>query len=226
MRAAIVAEAGPIGAGGLVSPPGSHSFVLLNNSLELQQLSPLTCQVIFDAARRTNSYIFTAGRGRSGMMMSGSTGAAPDGLSPAVIVAGPVRLCGRLRVALDEWNRDTARERADGIVDADDQPVQPPPEPGDAPRAGRDPGGIVDRCEAMIRRETAALGWKVSRTLITNDPNWGVVWRADVATPDDPPYVTRETCWMRKGPSPGLSLSSQPLVMFDPRQSLRPLPAQ
>jgi hypothetical protein len=227
----VAAAAGPIGPDGTVRPAGQPVFTLYDGDIYLRSLSPLTCRVIFDAARQTNSIIVTAGRSGPYLMMKGSSGKLIDDGDPdpgppikPVVAPDAPALCLRLGRALRDWNHDTARDRKDGVLDANDQPILPPPDPGTATRIAGDPSGVAARC-ADTMGHTLPPGWKVVRTLVTQDPRWGVVWRADVAT-DDPSSLFRETCWTRTARTSGLSTSTQPLEMFDPKRSVPPLPAR
>lgn len=224
---AAATAAGPIGPDGTVRPAGQPGFTLSDGDISFRSLSPLTCQVVFDAARQTNSIIFAAGRGGPYLMMKGSRGnlakdISEDPVQP-VVVPDAHALCGRLSHALRQWDADTASDRKAGVLDANDQPILPPPDPGTATRLASDPSGVAAKC-ADIMGHMQPPGWKVVRTLVTQDPKWGVVWRADVAT-DDPSSLFRDTCWSRTGRLSGISTSAQPLEMFDPKQSVPPLPA-
>ena len=55
------------------------------------------------------------------------------------------------------------------------------------------------------------------RILVTSNPQWGTVWRADAAPLDDPGSLWRIVCWKN-----GALL--RPLEMSDASQSIPPLP--
>lgn len=226
IRSIVQVEVGPLDANGMVRPPGLPPFALRDNAFALKRLSPVVCRTIFDAARRTKSYVLTSGRAHPPLMIRGSAGEAPEDLGPATVVADPSALCRQLKVALTDWDHDIAQAQADGDLDANDQPIEPPPEPGAAPRLDHDNSGVADKCAAMVRQQMKHLGWKITRTLVTQDPKWGIVWRADVETPDADPVGTREVCWRRAPPHAGFVLSSHPMIMFDPKESLTPLPPE
>jgi hypothetical protein len=93
-----------------------------------------------------------------------------------------------------------------------------------APRlVGVDQTGVVDKCAAIGQKMATKLGWQVARTFVSKEEKWGVVWRADMAPPDDPGSAMRDTCWGRSGG--GFGFFIQPLSMFDPQASVAPLPA-
>ncbi len=226
MRAIAAAEAGPVGPDGTVRPAGAAPFRFYNNDISLRRLSSPTCKVVFDVARRTNSYVFTGGRAGRYMMMSGSRGRLADDDSTPVIVPDAAALCVRLHQRLRQWDSDLARDQKAGILDANEQPIEPPPGPGTETRVKGDRSEVVARCDEMMGRTIKALGWKLKRRIVTQDPKWGLVWRADLAPEDDPRTWFRDTCWSRSGKASGVSISSRPLEMFDPKQSVPPLPAQ
>jgi hypothetical protein len=65
-------------------------------------------------------------------------------------------------------------------------------------------------------------GIKIVRKVISQNPKYGVVWRADVAMPGDDSPQSRLICWKRPGHN-DYSIISHPLVMFDRSQSVAPL---
>ena len=73
---------------------------------------------------------------------------------------------------------------------------------------------VTQRCADMAERMTIATDSRLLRVLITRSPEWGIVWRADLAGGDQP--VLRFTCTER-------STSSVPLDMGE--ESIPPLPA-
>jgi hypothetical protein len=74
----------------------------------------------------------------------------------------------------------------------------------------------VKRCIASQRRVVRKLKWRIVRTQKTASAAIGQIWRADVATVDRPPIVTRLVCTRAGG-------LSHPLEMFDPTESIPPL---
>jgi hypothetical protein len=233
LRRIVAAEAGPIGADGAVHPARGAPFTLDRGDFSLERLSPLSCRVIFDAARQTNSIVIASGEGGPYLMMKGSTGKLdtfgdPDPGPPVkpVVVPDPPALCVRLGGALRLWNHDMARARQEGFLDANDRPIMPPGDPGSETPISSDPSGVAAYCEQMIVKEAPAMSWTIRRRLVTRSEQWGVVWRADVVPKDYPESPFRQTCWRWKGRKPGYGISAQPLEMFDPKASLKPLPEQ
>jgi len=226
IRSAIEAASGTIGAAGAVHPAQGPAFVLDGDQIRLDRLSPSICRAAFEAARRTNSLVITDGRVAPYLMMKGSTGKLVDdevklAVTPNVVLDAAA-LCADLRPRLRHWISDIARDQRDGILDAQEQPIEPPPGPGSETRIKGDPSGVAARCEQAIGKELAQLRWRLQRTVVTTSARWGVVWRADAAT-TEPGVLFRETCW---GRGAGISISTRPLEMFDPKASVSPLPAQ
>lgn len=229
VRVLIVAEAGPIGNDSVVRPTRRTWFSFDGDKFSLSRLSPLTCRVIFGAALETDSYLLTAGRGSAAMVMRGSSGKPPADLSPAILVDSPAALCKRLSMELTAWNRDIGKAQAGGFLDAQGQPIGPSADPpASSARVEHDGTGVEAECDHEERGRMANLGWKIVRSLVTDEPKWGIVWRADLATgPDTEHDLWREVCWAhRKGRNLELETSSQALDPFDPAQALAPLPAR
>jgi hypothetical protein len=104
----------------------------------------------------------------------------------------------------------------DSLMGPDGQILGPPPSPGAEVRLGADTTGVGASCRSMFER----FSWKVVRAVVSQNPTYGVVWRADVATPGEAEASTRLICWKAPG---GYMFMSDPLVMFDASQSLPPL---
>jgi hypothetical protein len=113
------------------------------------------------------------------------------------------------------------RSAALGIGTADDDTARPDPSdlrfPPPAPGAeelvlpsSSDP--VVRRCADSAERWTIAADTRVLRVLITKSPEWGTIWRADIAGGDRP--AERFTCTSD-------STSSRPLAGED---TIPPLP--
>jgi hypothetical protein len=68
----------------------------------------------------------------------------------------------------------------------------------------------------------AKRGLKVIRKVVSQNAQYGVVWRADITTPgySGPPF--RMTCWRIPGHT-DYSIFVRPLEMFDGSQSIHPL---
>jgi hypothetical protein len=152
--------------------------------------------------------------------------APSDALPPAAAIAELRTVVGAAKSAAGLLADGDAEGHAHGTIDANGQFMWPNPDPKGAPRLARDPSGVADRCAALVRRVTVPLGWKIERTYVTKEARWGVVYRADSATPEDRPLRTRYMCWMKTGGHPGLMIVTHPFDMLDRRQSLGPLPAE
>jgi len=146
-----------------------------------------------------------------------------DAISPPAAVAELLTLVG---AGAGKIGAGHPKEPADSMIDTNGEPIWPDPDPRAAPRLSHDPTGVTDQCATWVRQMTASLGWKIERTYVTKEAKWGVVYRADVATQDDPPGRTRYMCWMSTGRHPGLAVFAHPLKMLDARQSLDRLPAE
>lgn len=123
-------------------------------------------------------------------------------------------------VLLTEVRLQTVAQ-SDGGSGPDAPLLGPPPSPGTEPRLTKDSTGVANHC-LVVDQELAKRGLKTVRQIISRNPQYGVVWRADLAGPggDDP--TTRLTCWKAPGGA-GYSVLLHPLQMFDPSQSISPL---
>lgn len=227
---AVEANGGQIAPHGVVRLADGGQFVFENDDFWLKRLTPDVCRVVFDAALRTNTYVTNGGSAFDlvPLKVKGSTLKIPSDLGPAVVAANPDVLCTNLQRRLTHWNRDMARLRREEVIGADEQPLEPPPDPGQEPRLSNDPSGIAAKCEATTREITSNLGWKFVRRVVTRNVQWGVVWRADVAPTADPATWFRDSCWRASGThgKGGVSMSSRPLVMFDKTKDIKPLPVE
>ena len=68
----------------------------------------------------------------------------------------------------------------------------------------------------------AKLGWKIVRRVVSQNAQYGVVWRADVTVPGYSDEPSRMICWKTPGRA-GYSIVIDPLTMFDPAASVPPL---
>jgi len=114
---------------------------------------------------------------------------------------------------------NTADAQADGVVGPDD--LGPPPALGTEVRLTTDPTGVVAHCDAT-QQALAKRGLKLVRKVVSQNAQYGVVWRADMTTPGDSGEPFRLTCWRIPGRT-GYSVLLRPLQMFDPTQSIPPL---
>jgi hypothetical protein len=103
----------------------------------------------------------------------------------------------------------------------DGNPLGPPPSPGSEPRLTTDRTGVVAHCD-MVGRVLGKRGMKVVGKLVSQNSEYGVVWRADMTAAGYPQSQSRLICWKIPGGS-GYSLFDCPLEMFDPSQSIPPL---
>jgi hypothetical protein len=109
----------------------------------------------------------------------------------------------------------------DGGSWPDAQLVGPPLSPGTEPRLTTDPTGVAAHC-LMVQQQLAKRGMKAVRQIMSQNAQYGVVWRADLAGPGDDSAAMRLTCW-RIPKQAGYSIFLHPLQMFDPSQSVPPL---
>lgn len=98
-----------------------------------------------------------------------------------------------------------------------------PPTPPETPQRGEmiiggedDP--ITSQCAGDFDGSWVAPGpQNPRRVLVTSDPEWGTVWRADAAPYDEPGNLWRIVCWKN-------GALVRPLEMTDASQSIPPLP--
>ncbi len=225
---AVHANGGELAPHGVVRLADGGQFVFKNDYFWPKRLTSGVCRVIFDTALHTDTYVTTGGSDVAPLKVKGSTLDIPSELGPAVVAASPDVLCAKLRGRLARWIKEMGQLRREGVIDADDQPLEPPADPGTEPRLHGRPSGTAAKCEASEREETSKLGWKFVRSIVTRNAQWGVVWRADIAPESDPATWFRESCWRVRGTrgESGISTSSRPLMMFDKTQSIIPLPAE
>jgi len=200
------------------------TFKLADDTVSLKRLSQGLCGIIFDVAQQTNSYLVMTGSDGTLIKMEGSVGETPGDLPKAVTIKNAPKLCERLRVNLRDWDHFVRLAQADGTLGSDEQPLEPPADPGTEVRLTNDPSGIAAGCEAAFKDMNATIGWKTLRTVVSQSPQWGVVWRTDIAPGDDPASTFRDTCW-RRPRDHGFAFSTRPLTMFDPAASIEPLKA-
>ncbi len=222
------ANGGHLTPRGVVSLADGGQFIFENNDFWPKRLTPDVCRVVFDAALHTNTYVDTGGSDVAPLKVKGSTLKTPTDMGPAVVVANSDVLCTILQSRLTRRNQDMGQLRREGVIGADDQPLEPPPSPGTETRLSSDPSGLAVECEADERKMASRLGWKFVRSMVTRNAQWGVVWRADIAPEADPATWFRESCWRATGNhgKGGISMSSRPLRMFDASQDIKPLPAK
>ena len=98
----------------------------------------------------------------------------------------------------------------------------PPPDPGSEPRLATDSSGVAAGCNP-IGKSFSEHGEKVLRVIISQNRQYGVVWRADLAMQGRDRPEGRLLCWRRgRGPD-GFHIATWPLQSFNPRQTIAPL---
>ncbi|HEX4183100.1 MAG TPA: hypothetical protein VHY34_07570 [Caulobacteraceae bacterium] len=229
VRAAIAGEGGGIEADGATLRTGDGANVKLESDGEVflvDRLSPGLCRIVFKAAQRTNSTVDQVGYDVTPLKMNGSAG-TPLGDARADLIVSPSALCVRLRRDLRSWNRLIREDQAEGVLGANEEPLEPPPGPGTETVLDADPSGVATHCKAMAE-DDGRLGRKFVSVVVSQNPRWGVVWRADVVMAEYPDIPSRLMCWRRAGaPGPDkFSFLVRPLEMFDPAQSIGPLSLQ
>ncbi len=95
----------------------------------------------------------------------------------------------------------------------------PPPAPGTEARLTTDPTGVVAHCDAL-QPELAKQGLTVVRKVVSQNPKYGVIWRADVTSSAEGGAESRLICWRGRD---GFSFFDHPLQMLDPAESIPPL---
>jgi hypothetical protein len=100
VRTAINREAAKLDAGGLVLRTADGAEFQLTgdgSSFLINQFSPDLCQLIFDVARRTNSFVDRGGSDVTPLQMKGSSGSMRYVRMHTDVLASPNELCARLR---------------------------------------------------------------------------------------------------------------------------------
>lgn len=104
--------------------------------------------------------------------------------------------------------------------DAEPRFPPPAPEPDETIAVAAD-DAVTRRCADIADRLAIGAGAEVIRVLITRSPEWGTIWRADMAGGDDP--ETRFTCTETTSSSEPLEGASErlpalPVVAAPPRE--------
>jgi hypothetical protein len=224
VRAAIAAQGAKIDPDGVTVVTSDGLRIKLAGDDEhflVDQLSPSLCRIVFNAAQQTNSTVDRGGSDVTPLKMSGSSGVTRYIRMRTERIADAVALCVRLTADLQDWKRIIGDAQSEGILGPDEQPLEPPPGPGTETRLSSDQTGVAARCEAM-QQAYAKFGWKIVREVVSQNAQYGVVWRADVTLPDYRREPSRVICWRRPGRA-DYSFVDRPLEMFDPAQSVPPL---
>ena len=111
--------------------------------------------------------------------------------------------------------------RPDDLRGPDGLPLGPPPSPGTEARLSSDTTGVAAHCQA-VQQQFAKRGLKAVRQVLSQNAQYGVVWRADLVGPDGDGAAMRLTCWRIPGRA-DYSILARPLQMFDPSESIPPL---
>ena len=206
-------------------------FNFSDGTVWLYRLSPDACAVMFDAARASHAYL-NIGVGKfAPMQIEGSNAKPPAEFGRPVLISGPVALCAALRKDMNSLPAVKPDPFANYV--AEDDP-HPPMEPGAEARLTHDASGVAAQCETLSRKEWDDSRFTVVRWLTTQNPKWGVIWRADIAPTHSvkpgPPDTfgmfnaihIRLTCW-RDRSTGKLARSKQPLEAWGPFPALAPL---
>ncbi len=223
MRMAVARDATASGSDGTFRTADGGAFSFDGSDFRLTTLSPGICRLVFDAAAASNSYVDTGGDDATPLAVRGVKGQTPDDLPKARRFADSKALCAALRQRLRSWNRIVREGQLDGMMGPEGQPLSPPADPGAEPRLKGTLSGVAADCQRAVESEFKSTNWKLGPVVVSQNPTWGVVWRADVTIDNVPEPDTRYLCWRHAGPHPGLVISSQPLTMFDPDKSVAPL---
>lgn len=224
VRAAVAADGGRFDRDGATVVTSDGLRITLGGDDEhflVDQLSPSFCRIVFNAARRSNSTVDRGGSDVTPLKMKGSSGATRYIRMRTDLIADPIALCARLGRDLQDWNRFISDAQASGTLGPDEQPLEPPPSPGTEPRLTSDPTGVAAHC-GEVEQTLAKHGVKVIRQVLSRNPQYGVVWRADVTMPGFSGEPSRLICWRRPGRA-DYSVVDRPLQMFDPSASVPPL---
>lgn len=229
VRRVIAAEGGALDANGASARTADGTRFTVGDgdgAFGIDQLSPGLCRIIFSVALRTNSVVVSGG-GASPLKMKGEKGAIRDFPMRTDLMSSPESLCVRLNGDLIAWTRFMSEEQAEGAMDRNQQPLEPPALPGTEPRLTTDPSGVVKQCLESANPLTLTAGWTFKPIVVSQNPQYDVVWRADVVTRDHPHTPSRVICWRLPGERAGgkVMFEVRPLQMFDPSQSVGPLEA-
>lgn len=87
-----------------------------------------------------------------------------------------------------------------------------------------DSSGVASNC-GQAAAKFAEHGLRVVRSITSRNERYGVVWRADLVSRDDPDDQTRFLCWRAKGShgQGGYLLLVRPFEMSDKSDDIGPL---
>jgi hypothetical protein len=155
---------------------------------------------------------------RSLCFKSVSWGDIPVGAVVSVMIAGTERKFSEgqhvvLRGQLAPRNDESQPPEPYMLVISDMPPDAPE---GDEIVIHGESDKVAADCANQVRKMSASLGATIIKTVVTVNPRWGTIWRADVSHPlpdGYPPMLWREVCT-------GKFFVSRPLEMFDPSKSI------
>jgi hypothetical protein len=158
--------------------------------------------------------------------VTASRGGAPL-ISSAASRAGWVRRwVGEKHSLAGRWGHDWGFMK---MADAEDtfgpggMVLGPPMSPGKEPLVTDEKTGVIAHGDLVAKMMEKRGGFRVVRKLVSQNAKYGDVWRADLAGPGSTTADMRLICWKIPGQD-DYSILSQPLDMFDPAQSVPPLP--
>jgi len=227
VRTAIAALGARIDADGVtVRTAEGTQFQIVGNGAQflLDRLSPTFCRIVFNAALRTNSMVDRGGSDVTPLRMKGSTGAPRYADIGHDTIATPSALCIRLQRNMRSWNRFIRRAQREGVIGTNEEILGPPAAPGNEPRLTNDSSGIASLCGG-VEKSFAKDDFSIVRIVVSQNPRWGEVWRADMINREYPTAPVRVVCWRRSGrpKSDSVAFSIRPLEMFDATKSVEPL---
>ena len=226
VRAAITAEGAGVDPDGVTVRTPDGARVRLAGDDEhflVDQLSPVFCRIVFNAALRSNSTVDRGGSDVTPLKMKGAHGATKYIRMRTDLVVSPVALCDRLERDRQEWEQIVSDSQKGGVMGPNEEILEPPASPGTEARLDTDASGVGAHCSATF----AKSGWKIVASILSQNAQYGVVWRADVTLPAYPHILSRLICWRRPGQGPdSYAVEDRPLEMFDPAQSVAPLASE
>ena len=229
LRGAIAAAGGSIDPDGrtLHMPDGGRVEVdAATQKFSVEALSPSFCQVLFRAAQQSNATVDRGGSDLTPLKMRGSIGITRYVRMRTDTIDSPDDLCSRLHQDLQAWNQFVSESQKAGLVGPDARPLEPPGDPGSEARLDAGKSGVAEECEDTARWYEKR-GWRIMRAVVSLNPTYGVVWRADYTTPGFRRMPWRMICWQARGTDGTRSLvvEDHPFEMFDSKESLHPLEA-
>jgi hypothetical protein len=224
VRSAVAADDGRFDRDGVTVVTSDGLRITLGSDNEfflVDQISPNFCRIVFNAAQRSNSTVNRGGSDVASLQMKGSSGETRSIRMRTDPIADPSALCARLGRDVRDWNRTISDAQSNGELGPDEQPLGPPPAPGTEPRIDADTTGVAAHCDAL-QQTFAKSGWKIVRKVVSQNAQYGIVWRADVTMAGEQTQPMRVICWRIPGRA-AYSIVDRPLEMLDPSASIAPL---